>query len=311
MSKTLQDVFIEWFIHYMKLNVVMLPVKLLCIIRDIIRKEKWGTVISPQKHDLWTTYALYPDGFTPNSRKKKLWRDFFSCMNPDFFFKSFQILFYVWKKKFSGFKRILTRIFIFMCETFSFMKPDFKKGYFFIIEKNIYKFSGKSLSSCEKISGDFFFPCLEPGNTMFFLFFMYETERQKVFCIYFFHAWKRIFLFFCVKQGEKQAVLFTALSERLLYYCLVTTSVLCDDELQHMGSQREWETRLQTHSPAKLWRYLFNDCILVKFSGKISQGHKNQQHVWISWLLRASSEPRVFIFSAQPDKSSWFVLKKC
>lgn len=101
------------------------------------------------------------------------------------------------KKKFSGFKRILTRIFIFMCETFSFMKPDFKKGYFFIIEKNIYKFSGKSLSSCEKISGDFFFPCLEPGDTMFFLFFMYETERQKVFCI-FFSCMKADFSFFYV-----------------------------------------------------------------------------------------------------------------
>lgn len=90
------------------------------------------------------------------------------------------------------------------------------------------------------------------GRYNVFLFFMYETERQKVFCI-FFSCMKADFSFFlCVKQGEKQAVLFTALSERLLYYCLVTTSVLCDDELQHMGSQREWETRLQTHSPAKL-----------------------------------------------------------
>lgn len=213
-------------------------VQLLCIIRDIIRKEKWGTVISPQKHDLWTTYALYPDGFTPNSRKKKLWRDFFSCMNPDFFFKSFQILFYVWKKKFSGFKRILTRIFIFMCETFSFMKPDFKKGYFFIIEKNIYKFSGKSLSSCEKISGDFFFPCLEPGNTMFFLFFMYETERQKVFCIYFFHAWKRIFLFFYVWNKVKNKLYCSRPCQR--GYCI---TVLWQHLCSVMMSCNIWDHR--------------------------------------------------------------------
>lgn len=119
-------------------------------------------------------------------------------MNPDLKKKSFQILFYVWKKKFSGFKRILTRIFIFMCETFSFMKPDFKKGYFFIIEKNIYKFSGKSFSSCEKISGDFFFPCLEPGDTMFFYFSCMKLNDKRFFVyIFFMHESGFFFFFMC------------------------------------------------------------------------------------------------------------------
>lgn len=123
---------------------------------------------------------------------------------------------------------------VWLYDLFLFLKLDFKTFFLIIEKKYIYKFSGKSFSSCEKVSGDFFFTSgtghyKKSFFQCFFYFSIYETEWQKVFRIFFLSCMKADFSFFlCVKPGEKQALVFTALSERLLYYCLCSVMMSCN-----------------------------------------------------------------------------------